>query len=430
MPRTTNHHPIETPTERLALEATAKPRWVRIDGQIGLHIGYLRKPGENVGRWIARRGKGNGSQDYEQQRIGLANDLPKQRSDNANVFDYTDALARVRLVFTEPSRGRGAGLSIDEAIEVYIELKKLGPEKADDVRRRLTTDIPEKLRRTAVRALTDEDIANWQTGLKLAMLARKAARLKKADRDEPQDERERKAEASVTRVWKTFKAVLNKAADRYKLNDRAWRRNPGYGDRDRPRDVHLTWDEIQHFIDTNVAHDANLTAIAIAGAFTGARWGELRKLRVEHFDTRGGATLHFIKGKTKARTISLSPEAAAFFAKYTINRPRTDPIFIKETGKAWGKSCHSRRFKAMVARAGFPEDMVFYSLRHSYISRALEQPGCDLKKLADHCGTSVFMIMKHYAKSFAAQRAAHVVLTTPKLGVADIAVALKKRKAA
>jgi integrase len=39
----------------------------------------------------------------------------------------------------------------------------------------------------------------------------------------------------------------------------------------------------------------------------------------------------------------------------------------------------------------------FYSLRHTYISGALKV-GVPPKAVADHCGTSLAMIQKHYSK--------------------------------
>jgi integrase len=40
----------------------------------------------------------------------------------------------------------------------------------------------------------------------------------------------------------------------------------------------------------------------------------------------------------------------------------------------------------------------FYATRHTFISWALTQPGCNLKGLAEYCGTSVMMIEQRYGK--------------------------------
>jgi integrase len=51
----------------------------------------------------------------------------------------------------------------------------------------------------------------------------------------------------------------------------------------------------------------------------------------------------------------------------------------------------------MLVRAGAPKDAVPYSFRHTFISRRLEQ-GMPTALVAKHCGTSVWMIEKNYAK--------------------------------
>ena len=53
--------------------------------------------------------------------------------------------------------------------------------------------------------------------------------------------------------------------------------------------------------------------------------------------------------------------------------------------------------------AKLPAKTVLYSLRHTYISRALEH-GASVKLIADNCGTSIRMIEKHYWKSIQSQR--------------------------
>lgn len=55
------------------------------------------------------------------------------------------------------------------------------------------------------------------------------------------------------------------------------------------------------------------------------------------------------------------------------------------------------------SKAKLPADTVLYSLRHTYISRALEH-GASVKLIADNCGTSIRMLEKHYWKAINRRR--------------------------
>jgi integrase len=83
-------------------------------------------------------------------------------------------------------------------------------------------------------------------------------------------------------------------------------------------------------------------------------------------------------------------------------------------GAAWTRSFHTRRFAAAVAAAGLDPEATFYALRHSYISRALKA-GVPVKAVADHCGTSLAMIARHYSKFLAEDRRRYAALAAPPL---------------
>jgi site-specific recombinase XerD len=70
-----------------------------------------------------------------------------------------------------------------------------------------------------------------------------------------------------------------------------------------------------------------------------------------------------------------------------------------------------------LSRAGLDPHGIYYALRHSYISRALEA-GVPLNVLAENCGTSVRTIDKSYAKVFASKRREFIAAGAPRLFVA------------
>ena len=84
-------------------------------------------------------------------------------------------------------------------------------------------------------------------------------------------------------------------------------------------------------------------------------------------------------------------------------RPRATP------GRA---SLHLRPVAAAVASARLDPAVTFYALRHSYITHALNA-GVPLKAVAEHCGTSVIMISRTYAKVLAGHHARYAAMAAP-----------------
>jgi integrase len=87
---------------------------------------------------------------------------------------------------------------------------------------------------------------------------------------------------------------------------------------------------------------------------------------------------------------------------------------------AWTTSLHSPNFAAAVARAGLDPDTTFYSLRHSYISRALGA-GVPTKAVAIHCGTSAAMIERFYAKFIPDDQARYATAAAPEIRSSEAA---------
>src|SRR5690606_38891512 len=85
-----------------------------------------------------------------------------------------------------------------------------------------------------------------------------------------------------------------------------------------------------------------------------------------------------------------------------------------EDGKPWTKSLHDRRVEAAVKKAGLDPETTLYALRHSYISAALKR-GTPTKAVAEHCGTSIAMIERHYAKYIPSDLAEYARLAEPPL---------------
>jgi len=112
--------------------------------------------------------------------------------------------------------------------------------------------------------------------------------------------------------------------------------------------------------------------------------------------------------------VVLTDEGARWFAELAGDRDPREPLLSPTQGGRWAKWMPHRLVKAALAAAKLPTEASLYALRHTYISRAIEN-GMPLTLLAENVGTGVKMIEKNYAHMLAASRRALVEQTAPKL---------------
>ena len=175
--------------------------------------------------------------------------------------------------------------------------------------------------------------------------------------------------------------------------------------------VILAPDALQRLID---ACPVGLRELVTAGALTGARTGELTGAEVRDLDLES-ATLR-VAGKTGARDIHLDASALALCRQMASGKEPNNRLFTTGVGSAWTASLHQRPFAAAVELAGIDPDAVFYSLRHTYISHALKM-GVPAKAVADHCGTSLLMIQRNYAKFMPEDRKHYAEIAAPESSI-------------
>ena len=73
------------------------------------------------------------------------------------------------------------------------------------------------------------------------------------------------------------------------------------------------------------------------------------------------------------------------------------PLLSKDNGDQWKSSDQVKLMREAVLNSELSPDVVFYTLRHSFIANAILS-GMDLYSLAKIAGTSIEMIEKHYGK--------------------------------
>jgi integrase len=387
--RTVTDAKIETPSSRLKLKARGLPYWRPIDAG-GLHLGY-RKGENGGGRWVGRKyvGKRAGRAPYDTATLpGCADDTAP--ADGVRVLDYGQAIEAVRA-WAAPKPVSAAGpLTVKQAVDDYVAWLKAHRKSGKDAEQRLTRHLLPKLGDKEVAALTTRDVQAVQN----AMV--------RHDPDDP--EVERRSKDSANRVMNSFRAALNRAFEDPANgipSSAAWDRVKSFKGVDKAREVYLEPAQVKRLL--QATEGTALGRLIIATLLTGARPPhELARPQVRDFDQRQ-RTLRISDGKTGGRVVTLSPQAANYFAGLAKGKADDDLLLAKENGGPWRKSDHSRPMREAVKRAKLPAATTLYSLRHTHISDAIIS-GMPLTLLAENCGTSIGMIEKNYAKAIAATR--------------------------
>jgi integrase len=226
------------------------------------------------------------------------------------------------------------------------------------------------------------------------------------------EEESRRSRDSANRVLNMAKAAFNHAFHTGKVaDDRAWRRVRAFRGVGEARKVIMSEAELQRLVD---ACGPGLRELVLVGAMTGCRLGELTSRCVRDFDPAEGALM--VRGKTGRRVVHLAPQASQLLRQLASGKRPQDHLLTTAAGGRWTESLHTRPFIAAVAQAGLDPQTTFYSLRHSYISRALVA-GVPTKAVADHCGTSITMLERFYAKFVQSDQRRYAAMAAPGLRV-------------
>ncbi|OGA59955.1 MAG: hypothetical protein A3G81_25960 [Betaproteobacteria bacterium RIFCSPLOWO2_12_FULL_65_14] len=394
MARRAKNYNLGSKTARLKLEARRKPYYQQIAP--GVTLGYLRRD-PPPGAWQMRELVEG---DYKYRTLGTADDV--STADGRDTLTHAQA---VRLAGAPAAPLAGGPITVRRALENYLSALEGRSVHAREARQRADKHILPALGRYRVDRLTKRQIEDWLAGM-----------VKAADKDDP--DARRRSQDTANRVLTILKAALNDAwsDDANSIpTDAAWRRVKPFKDVGASRVDHFDAKQIRLLIAKAAADDRRFAELLEAGYLTGARYGELAALDVGDFDAQR-SLLVIRKGKTGARVVTLTAEAVQFFRRLTKDRPANAVLLQRKDGDRWGKSEQHRPFKRAAAAAELPATASYYSLRHSYISRAIEA-GMPLNLLAENCGTSLSMIQRNYAKVLAATRLSLVQKTAPRLRV-------------
>ena len=180
-----------------------------------------------------------------------------------------------------------------------------------------------------------------------------------------------------------------------------------------------------------IKDSAEFKLLVQAALFTGARYGELTKLRINDYNTQSG-TIFITESKSgKPRHIILTDEAVNWFNSIIVGKTSDELLFTRgsvkrrarkdkmENQSAWTHQDQQRPMNEACKLAElYP--IRFHELRHAYASGLINK-GVPLAYIAAQLGhTDTRMVEKHYGHLAPTAMADAIRSLAPKLGIADL----------
>jgi integrase len=401
MARTVRDAKLEKREARRRLQARAKPHYRVLEE--GLHLGYRRlKTG--AGKWVVRHYVGD--QKYEVETIGPADDFSD--ADGEKILSFSQAQAKARELMVgraNKAAGKTGPITVQAAVDAYIEFLEAKRKSADFSRYAADAFILPVLGETEIERLTKDQIESWHHDLAKAGAR---IRVKKGDTQRYKEiadpeEHQRRRKSSANRILTVLKAALNRIwRDRKVLTDAAWRAVEPFKGVDAARVRYLELAEATRLLN---ASDQDFRRLARGALETGARYGELIRLKVTDFSHNSGTVAIRKSKSSKSRHIHLTEDGVAFFRSITAGLAGTAFLFLKDNGEPWKKDHQKDPMREACARAKVDPPMGFHGLRHTWASHAVMN-GVPLMVVAKNMGHSdTRMVEKHYghlAPSFVA----------------------------
>jgi integrase len=396
MARTVADSKIGTREARSKLPARRKPYWRQI--QQGLAIGYRRprgrrgKPG-GAGAWVMRRWIPE-VHGYREKVVGVANDFAD--ADGTLVLNFAQAQAKVLELAQRPAGVEAGPLTVGAALELHFKHLEGQGQSTVNQRSHASAHIIPELGNELVAEVSTRQLQNF-----MHALARKPLRVRSASGQgqatravgtDPEDLRRRRS--SANRMWNTARAALNFVWQQGLVpSDAAWRRVAAFKNVEQARIRHLTIAESKRLIN---GADAEFRPLLIAALSTGARYGELCRLKVRDFNPDAGTVAIWVSKSGKPRHVVLTQEGVEFFSSRCAGRDSSALILPRSDGSAWGRSHQHSKIAAACQRAKIEPPITFHGLRHTWASLSV-MAGMALVVVARNLGhASIKMVEKHY----------------------------------
>ncbi len=399
MARTVRNPKVDSRSARLRLVERREPYWTSISR--GCALGYRR--GAKGGTWIARMRSPEGKQQYD--ALGAADDA--RDADGLTVFAFAQAQEHARDFFKEKAREASGDAAPDEGpytveralADYFVDREQRGSKGVRADRYAADARILPLLGAVDIRKLTATRIKAWRRAIEIAPKLLRTAKSATAQRHaavDPSDlEAVRSRKATANRVLTILKAALNYAFSQNKVSsDEAWRQVKPHREVDAPLIRFLSASECVRLVN---AAGSGFRSLLRGALVTGARYGELGRMRVADFSADSGFITVRLSKAGKPRHIALNDEGRRLFAYLTVGRSPRELIFARDDGAAWGASHQQRPIEEASRRAGIEPPATFHALRHTYAS-ALAGRGVSMRVIADQLGHADTRITeRHYA---------------------------------
>jgi integrase len=402
-------HNLATPTSRKRLAPREQAYFQKIAK--GLFIGYRKRSADQPGTWVVKAllYPGQGQRAYKTKSFATADDhAPSNATTVLNAQQATSA-ASTYDAWDDAARSHDPkAITVAEALGTHWrEWMKLNrPRSASSVNAMLDNHLLPALGSVPISRLTSTMIETWKNSMatKPKHYAGDGFRAPRT-LDEKQS---RQSTANTHLAW--CKSGLN-WCKRQKLidcTDDAWRwvqsfKNVSRSSR-RGRDPYLeTPQDIQTFLDGAREVCEDFHRLCTGALLLGARYGELRQLKVKHFKAHRRAieieSTQTAPTKTKqGRLIKLGDAGMAFFELITAGRHREEFVFTHtyngRPDQQWDRNHTQRPMRETCERSGF--NLSFNNLRHSWASHAKLNGMSDLALMQQGGWTSMEMVLSHY----------------------------------
>jgi len=389
---------LQTREARRRLAVGSQPHWRSLER--GRSIGYRKNSGS--GAWIARLYVGNGK--YLERRLGSADDTVD--SDGHEVLTWAEAQKMAhewfaRTVNEDSVQTASDRMTVSQSLDAYLEWYRGHRKAFDDAKLSIEANIRPVLGATEIRRLTRTRIEAWHRNL-----AATPARLRTAHGDVQKfagqaesPEATRKRKVTANRNLSILKAALNRTREEFRLSIApVWTRAKAFRNVTMPRQRFLQQEEACRLTH---ACDPAFRLLVQAALLTGARYGELARLRVA--DYRHGKLFVQDSKSDKSRWISLTREGADFFGQLCAGRNSDELMLLKparfensagERVSGWGRTHQQGPMRVACERAGIAP-LGFHQLRHTYSSLSL-MAGMPLLVLARNLGHADTRMVEHH----------------------------------
>ena len=417
MARTVRDSKLDARSARLKLPIRREPYWRSISQ--GFAIGYRR--GKKGGTWIARQytpGKGR-----EYNSLGTSNDVAD--ADGVNILDFAQAQEKARDWFARLASGEAAGAddepyAVRDAITDYLaDYERRGGRSRDRMEYQIDAHILPEWGDKELSDLTRSGLRAWHYKLAKAPARLRTRRGGKQKYRELSDDDEaiRQRRSTANKVLTMLKAALNYAYSGGKISgNEVWDSVKPFRDVDAAKVRYLSDDESRRLVN---ACPADLRGIVTAALLTGARYGEIARLKCSNFNSDAG-TLHITQSKSgKPRHIVLTTEGSKFFAAVTTGKARSALMFTRSSGNSWQHAHQYRPLAEACKGAKISPAIGFHILRHCYGSR-LAMRGVPMKVVAEQLGHSgTRATEKHYAHLAPSYTATTVRAAFEEIGIVE-----------